>query len=141
MKKFLIVSLIVFGLSGVGWMMLGHSPGKEYPLVDVTSAVSSSALALGGNLEEQRSASGSMIDAKRFWRIGTWFRKHSSQDAPTDVNKFQIRIGSDIISITCLSKVEEVYELQIEPSAKASRSSADLKREILKILPGMKFKL
>jgi hypothetical protein len=139
MKKILFVALILIVALCVALFLPRHSAGTTYPRDTVTTAVNASAATLGGVLEEQRTVSGRLRSIGLFGRAGTWLRELVGREDPADVDEFLIRAGSATVTITSFHSVGDVHELRIHPAPGASKQSADLKSEILKSLPGLKF--
>ena len=139
MKKFLILALIILTAFAVMLFLPKRTAGKVYPRDIVNTVVLDSAAVLGGRLDEQRTVSGHFRGLGRFGRVGRWIRGIVGKNDPESMDYTVIHIGSNIITITSLHQYGNVLQLQIEPAPSASTQSADLKREILKKLPGIDF--
>ena len=139
MKKILVLAFLVIAAVGVALLLPTHPVAKSYPRNTVISAVSSSATSLGAVLEEQRSVSGRFSTDAAFGRVGRWFREVTDQEAIGDLDELLVRSGTDTVTISSVHKNDNVQELRIRPSTSASKLSADLRREVLKTLPGIRF--
>ena len=72
-------------------------------------------------------------------RVGRWFREVTGQEAIGDLDELLVRSGTETVTISSVHKNDNVQELRIRPSTSASKLSADLRREVLKTLPGIRF--
>lgn len=139
MKKILVLAFLVIAAVGVVFLLPAHPVAKSYPRNTVISAVNSSATSLGAVLEEQRSVSGRLRTDAGSSRVGRWFREVTGQEAIVDLDELLVRSGTETVTISSVHKNDNVQELRIRPSTSASKLSADLRREVLKTLPGIRF--
>lgn len=139
MKKFLILALIILVAYTVMLFLPKRSASKVYPWDTVNTVFYDSAAVLGGSVDAQYWESPHNRGVQHMRRVGMWIRGLVGKSDPEGKTETFITIGSNKFTIACLLQNENVFQLQIQPAPSASTQSADLKREILKKLPGLDF--
>lgn len=139
MKKFLILALSILAVFTVMLFLPKRTAGTSYPLDTVRTVVLDSAAVLGGNVVAERTVSGQFRGLGRLGRVGMMIRELTGNKVSLGARELLIVNGSNQFTITMLFQDLDVLQMQIQPAPSASTQSADLKREILKKLPGIDF--